>query len=360
METICDRIFIESRYIKNEPNEWYGKLYLNNEKDEKKTDEIIRANEQNIFKDEVSGLPLKKERKLMWTGVAYGYDESMKEWKAKYQGSAVMRGSDNFCDRDSWSKENLNKKGELLDKKKDKIYVIKNYGKTDNACWELYTAKELLDIMGQSAGTIPRLSFACTSKYSNKYSGQDAIPGYFKPSEVLNGADGKYWMYRVSATPDEALKECSFNSGHLVTIETKDQLENIEKMLRDPTNKMKPLSSEHRLWTGGYIEVPKDENLVKWSGVNPVKEDDTRWTSPEFKALFRNFDDTKMNDALANMKTTISRSERKEKDCTDWNRLYVGIEYMAEPITRTGLTIINPNGVTGEELSLFVLCKQNI
>ena len=67
-----------------------------------------------------------------------------------------------------------------------------------------------------------------------------------------------------------------------------------------------------------------------------------------------------MNDALANMKTTISRSERKEKDCTDWNRLYVGIEYMAEPKTRTGLTIINPNGVTGEELSLFVLCKKNI
>jgi len=261
MFSICDRINVESRRKPLEPihfNHWKGALFFNNKGDEDKIDAIIKDNEKAIFQD---------GKKLLWTGVTYYYNTwttSEGKWEAKYQNdyniklSAKEKEYRNFC-KDINLEADLKKKGDTfgvtdLDKRiGGKIYVVKNYEKPNN-CWELYTTKELAKAMGQPDGTIPRLPFACSFEGSDKkFSGNDAIPGNFKATRVLTSANGNYYFYNVSATLEDAVKECESHGAQLIQFKDPDEMIAFAKLTK--WYGYKAYNGTNLFWSGSYMDA---------------------------------------------------------------------------------------------------------
>lgn len=110
-------------------------------------DRIIRAYEDCIFESNT---------KLMWTGCFYEHNQT----KTNCETTLPLNDANNFCDKVGWEKELNNLQTDVTNPEKDRIYIIKDYRKSD-ACWQLYLPKQLMNITGQTLGTIPRLPFAC-------------------------------------------------------------------------------------------------------------------------------------------------------------------------------------------------------
>ena len=274
MLSICNRIDIESRN-KNASDESYGALYLTNKKMEDKIDDII----YNDYSDQIFGSSLPNEKKLLWTGWAYEYRPKHYDWvviNGQQNPEATNR---NFCNKLNWI-EGLDKRQY---EQKGVIYVVKNYGRwSDAGCWEFYTAKELLEIMGQPANTIPRLFFACPSVRSKKeidgntkkYSGKTAMPGEFAPMEDIAGGrpydvnKRHFKLYGVSATFDDALDHCKkvSHEHRLPTVNNDLSLQFIQNALIESAKNVKPKTDYDRLWTGGVYDasLPDYNNNIEW------------------------------------------------------------------------------------------------
>lgn len=124
---------------------WHGTAGSTTEED---FDRNIRAYEDQIFES---------DNKLMWTGCFYEYNKSETNCMIPPLNDVLDA---NFCDKIGWEKKLRSLQDPEANPEKDRVYIIKDYGES-NACWKLFLPKQLIKIMGQPSGSIPRLPFAC-------------------------------------------------------------------------------------------------------------------------------------------------------------------------------------------------------
>ncbi len=334
MYSVCDRINRGSRKL--EVNVSYGALYFNKEFDEARADKIIRDNQKTIFKD------LEANERLLWTGVVYQWKDN--EWKVNYQTKPEIYNS--FCNRSTYESTLAKLKAD----QKENIYVVKDYrhGRIErkHACWQLYTSTQLVDIMGQPVGTFARLPFVCSSRNDTGTSGREAMPGNF--SHRYPSSDGNFIIYGVSATREEARKECKAHGGNLVIVNHYQKLEILEDYLKNSSHRLR--SDDDMVWTAGYLNMIPDSkgstDWIKYDGCENITRNSNEIFSTHFttdKSAKEKFELAK-KDLIENRK----RSKRDENysDCNGLNRhnseLYVGIENNQKG--RKGLAILNING----------------
>ena len=128
----------------------FGTLTIETQCEDMIIDSVIRSNIHNIFKN------LKTNQRLMWTGGYYNLRESDDfRWvdpnaKTEYR---------NFCENQTMIIDNAKK---LSD---DFLYIVKDYRGDGDACWVVYSAKELSGFddgrPNQWNEQGPRLPFVC-------------------------------------------------------------------------------------------------------------------------------------------------------------------------------------------------------
>ncbi len=310
----------------------------------------------------------------MWTGVTFNHDKT--NWVGNYQKDPSEYGFERFCNKNKtkW-KDDLN----TSKSKNETVYVVKNYEKREDACWELYTAKELVEVMDQPVGSIPRLHFSCSSPNTTDTNGEQAIPGKFYP-KIHKKMDGKeYWIYAVPATIEDARKECAANKPQLVFIDSQDKgINPLKKALDEAWKEFSELKlskttettdRDHvkifravgdRVWTGGYLDVfSKEKGLFQWHAENPAgNETRTRWDDKDYRELFKK--DFSLDGAIGKLKPSITEYEKgrqKGKDCNVRTDLYVGLENGFDD-KDPKLIILNPDGeLDPDAVTAHVVCE---
>ncbi len=353
MVTICDRIGKPVRNEIERKAEWFGAVFLNNKEEEKLFDTIIRDNMGNIFGE------LPDEKRLMWTGCIYKWKTTSKTWEWFCQNKNPFKDHQNFCNKTTWKEELTKLQADTKQLYEKDIYVVKDFG-NENACWHLYNSKNLADIMGQPNGTIPRLSFACSSadmrlpSVQNQFpsvkntstNGHDAMPGFFQPKV----ASGNFLIYAVSATIEDAKNECESQNSTLVTIDNFVKLKEVEDALRKDSNYW---TISDQFWTGGYMDVSnRNRKDFKWFGSpNTTTEYSTE--------LFPNFSNATLDKSIKKVHNLIRQFRNQTKDCARSDYLYVGINHPKVPTAAKGLIILNPEGeVNQDRFKAYVLCEK--
>jgi len=202
--------------------------------------------------------------------------------------------------------------------------------------------------MGQPAGTIPRLPFACMSQDDPSTSGQDAMPGFFKP----RWQSGNYLFYDVSATVEDALKECEARNYQLLTLNKASTIADIEKALRKDN---KSFTLNDKVWTGGYLDVSKG-NTREWQWLG----------SPYVNTVASSLPQPYIESARKNLLASIDRTKGAIRDCASRNFIFLGITKKYEEENQEahyGPIIINADGQIDQDLfTAKVVCekKQNL
>jgi len=361
MFSICDRINVESRRNPDIPNDfkyWKGAIFFNNKSEEDIFDKIIESQKAVIFPG---------KEKLLWTGVAYYFDtwsSSLGRWEAKYPNDYRKEISDeerkyrNFCDLNSNSLEaKLVEKGESFGKTDlhkrigGKIYVVKNYERPNN-CWELYTTKELTKAMSQPEGTIPRLPFACLFKVEGgTFSGSDSIPGNFKRKKELTAKNGiKYSIYKVSATLEDAKKECESHDSKLIQFKDVEEWFNFTEVVKHE----KAYFDSDLFWTGAYLDASngKKKDLI----ISPTFNHTIVPHAKDWKRMSRD-----LVNAAKNLIASI-KVNKAPRDCGAKDHVYVGMSF-PESTHVEGLMVFKALNAKGQmdldSFRAYVACQKN-
>jgi len=275
-----------------------GATYLNSEQEESSFNRIIRDNMDAIFKNQST-------KRMMWTGCYYFYSKDKDIWMASCQKDPLTE-YNNFCSK-NWYIE-LMKLVDFADKE-ELVYIVKDY-ETSTFCWKFYSSKQLALITDQPAGAFPRLPFACISPDESSTSGQDAMPGFFKPKWQT----GNYLLFGVTAGIEDAEKECQSHDYRLVTVDHPAKLADFQEALRK-RYKSPPLTQ--LIWTGGYFDVSNDvknTKNVQWLG------------SPNLNTIYKSSDpfSTLLDTAATKLLASID-IENRTRDCGRRDYVYMGL-----------------------------------
>jgi len=125
------------------------------------------------------------------------------------------------------------------------------------------------------------------------------MPGHFKPKYSSVFHKDKYVVYGVSATFEDAVKECKSNGVQfdLVTIENEIKLAEVESVLRESTHQPRNLKYD-KMWTKGYVDGITDDI---WMRATPA---DNRIIEMKMKysdQLFKSFKQEQFQVAMTNL-----------------------------------------------------------
>ena len=134
----------------NRNKEFFGTLTIETECEDLAVDRVVRSNMQSIFKN------LKPNQRLMWTG---GYFNLRESDHFLWVDPTAKTDYKNFCLNPTMIIENAKTMHEYF------LYIVKDYRGEGNACWQIYSQKELSGFddgrPNQWMDPGPRLSFLC-------------------------------------------------------------------------------------------------------------------------------------------------------------------------------------------------------
>lgn len=350
MISICDQIDREGRHFltKNSEN-FEGSIFLENLEHENIVGENSTVNFDRIFGS------LTFQQRLMWTGCFGRWMLDSTEYSGNWEFKCSNRDDfKNFCSKTGW--ETDLKKLQDSTEKTDNIFVVEDFGNPNTACKKFFNSKQLIDIMGQSPETIPELSFMCTAAHNltTIFDQQNSIPAFIR----MKVKSGNFLIYGVSATIEDALRECENQDHQLVTIDSLSKLREVERLLKMSSNYY---TTDDMFWTGGYLNVSingtSSSRIFEWYG-SPTTI--TAYSTE----LFPNFSSAELDQAVDNLIKSISRCKNKGrsgKDCA--GRLHVGLHHPKTSDDKgysKGLTILNSYGnfLNQDTHYFYVICEK--
>ena len=187
----------------------------------------------------------------------------------------------------------------------------------------------------------PRLSFACSFGNNNIASGKDAVPGHFTPKYTV----GNYTFYNVSATIEDAKKECEAHNSKL--IQFKDQAE--MATLYDSRTKILTYKDSDLFWSGVYIDVSNGNNsslTLSPTWKEPLVPSGNDWLDAAFQT--------------AAVKLIASIKSNPNRDCAS-HYVYAAMSFKELGTDkRIKLRAINAEGQLDQDsFTAYVACEKN-